>query len=181
MWLSTRVEYRLLETYLWTMVGLDPPFLPEDSLVAAAQSEVSTSGSLNTPGPSSSIPLVFPAGYHHGNRFFPLQSDRSDELGRYLARSLDVSRLNRIHKHLWFAGLERPARALHRCISAGREITLTEQADQHLLWITPKVFLKPLPMFLLCHAIWEEHLRHDQIAYESGVWFLLSYMWLVCN
>ncbi|KAI9858473.1 MAG: hypothetical protein M1830_006334 [Pleopsidium flavum] len=102
------------------------------------------------------------------------------DVGTFLSIELDVSRLNELHKHLWLAGLPTGARALHRQKLMDREIVLTEQADLHLVWYQNRIFIKPLPTFLLRQSMWRDHLCRSQDLYANACGFLLSYAWLVC-
>lgn len=111
----------------------------------------------------------------------------------FYAHELDVSRLNKIHKHLWLAGLERPARPLHRQVAIGRDIIVTEEADLHLLWTENRIYVKPLPDFLLSRAAWQEMIDYqpDRLdkrsqpndtattLHEKASGLLLSYLWLI--
>ena len=45
--------------------------------------------------------------------------------------------------------------ALHRQRVKGREIIVTEEPRLHLVWIRNRIFIKPLPRYLLSHAFWE--------------------------
>jgi hypothetical protein len=40
----------------------------------------------------------------------------------------------------------------------GREIVITEQIDLHLVWTSGRIYVKPLPRFLLEPRVWSEHL-----------------------
>ena len=51
-----------------------------------------------------------------------------------------------------------PARPLHAQLSMNRSIMLTEQFDMHLLWQDQRIFLKPLPRYLLRPSFWQRHL-----------------------
>lgn len=104
-----------------------------------------------------------------------------DNIRTFYANELDVSRLNLVHDHLWLAGLERAARPLHQQISIGRELILTEAADLHLLWAGNRIYVKPLPEFLLSYSAWEDVIVFDQELHERASGFLLSYLWLVCH
>lgn len=97
----------------------------------------------------------------------------------FFANEVDVSQLNKIDKHLWMVGLECPTRSLHQQVALGREIVVTEQADVHMLWEGSRIYIKPLPEFILCHDMWEDYVCNDRDLYEKGCGFLLSYIWLV--
>ena len=76
----------------------------------------------------------------------------------YLWQELGVDRLNQIHTWLWTAGRPMPARALHHQRLLCREIVVTEQMDMHLVWTTNRMFIKPIPRFLLEPRFWVDHL-----------------------
>lgn len=76
----------------------------------------------------------------------------------FLVQEFSLSRLE-VLKHLWYAGAERPAKPLHEQIMIGREIVITERMDLHLLWTNDrKLFMKPLPGFLLESVFWRTYL-----------------------
>ena len=101
------------------------------------------------------------------------------DLHAFFAQELNVSRLNRLHNHLWLAGLERPARPLHQQVAIGRTIVVTESADLHLLWEDIRIYVKPLPEFLLCAAAWDQYLNRSKEMHERACGLLLSYLWLI--
>lgn len=95
-----------------------------------------------------------------------------------------------------------PARGLHRQKMMSRELCVTEQADMHMLWGDGRLYLKPLPRYLLSATFWDEKLlcknscscpddasidkttseeafcKQKQL-YRSALGLLLSYTWLV--
>lgn len=101
-------------------------------------------------------------------------------LHQFFSLELDVSRLNKIQKHLWLAGLPKGARPLHRQLVLNRQIVITEQADLHLVWQKSRIFVKPLPLFLLVHGYWRDHICIDESLFMNACGFLISYAWLVC-
>lgn len=136
--------------------------------------------------------FILPATYHLQSppATRQINAPQTDASGLYIVdtnvrtfyrNELDVSRLNVIHEHLWLAGLERTARPLHQQIAVRRNVILTEAADLHLLWRDDRLYIKPLPEFLLSYAVWTEHLVHDAALHEQAAGFLLSYLWLICH
>ncbi|KAF2421093.1 hypothetical protein EJ08DRAFT_641645 [Tothia fuscella] len=101
------------------------------------------------------------------------------EIPEFLARDLDVQRLNDIHSRMWMCGRPLNARGLHRQLMMNRQIVHTEQADLHLLHYDKTMFIKPLPAYLLCPKTWELHFSHDRALHENATGFLLSYIWLL--
>ncbi|KAF4549768.1 Hypothetical protein D9617_20g028240 [Elsinoe fawcettii] len=126
-------------------------------------------------------------------------SHSTDELLAFLSHELTTPKLDRVHEHLWLAGLTRPARPLHRQILLRREITVTEDPNEHLVWKENQIFIKPLPEYLLQDDFWhhaafrnhkgkplaESHPHQtgditDQV-HRSACGLLLSYTWLVTH
>lgn len=105
----------------------------------------------------------------------------ADDVDAYLERDLDHSRLNRIHGLLWMAGRPLNARPIHRQQMMGFDIILTEQADLHLLKFSNKMFVKPLPDYMLDFLFWETYLCKSEDLHKSACGILLSYVWLICS
>ena len=102
----------------------------------------------------------------------------------YLKTELDMSRLNRIQQHLWWAGRVAEPRALHRQKALQREIVVAEQTDLHLVWWENYIFVKPLPRFLLHHGFFAQNLclrdtQETRARYASACGLLLSYTHLI--
>ncbi|OQD68822.1 hypothetical protein PENDEC_c030G01277 [Penicillium decumbens] len=65
---------------------------------------------------------------------------------------------------LWVAGRPMPPRPLHYQLLLSREILVTEQMDMHLVWTTGRIFLKPVPRFLLEPHFWNRYLCCGQVC-----------------
>ncbi len=173
----------------------DPPFSAEilyssrRSVEKTADGRISgeESGKIESTHFPQSRPykLILPAVYHDmkskSNTLQVIDEDDKASLSKYLRWELDLSRLDEIHDHLWLAGRPSSVRALHRQIMIGREITITEQADLHLVWQESRIYLKPMPGFLLDFGFWKNNLCRDEALYQSASGFLLSYVWLICH
>ena len=96
---------------------------------------------------------------------------------------LDRKPLCAVHKHLWLAGLPQCARPLHYQVLLKRSIVITEKAALHLTWSENRIFLKPLPEYLMEHSIWEQILckSGNRTLYGEASGLLLSYLWLVAS
>ena len=101
-----------------------------------------------------------------------------DDLSAFVNNELDVSRLDMIEDRLWLAGRLQNIRPLHRQQLLGRKILVTEQADLHLLWQDDKIFIKPLPPWLLDHSFFQNHIRTSP-ALSAALGFLKSYILLI--
>jgi hypothetical protein len=89
----------------------------------------------------------------------------------FLDHDLDVSRLNAIHRHLWWAGRPAAARSLTHQVALNRQLVVTEQADLHLVWNESSIFLKPLPAYVLE--------LQDIESNSPALSLLVSYIWLI--
>ncbi|KAF2678216.1 hypothetical protein K458DRAFT_142685 [Lentithecium fluviatile CBS 122367] len=103
----------------------------------------------------------------------------NDDIAKFLKDDLDLSRLNRIHGHLWMAGRPMRARPLHRYKMMGFQIIHTQQMDLHLLKFSNSLMLKPLAEYMLSYDFWFDNICTDKTLHESACGFLLSYVWLL--
>lgn len=75
---------------------------------------------------------------------------------------------------------------LHRQRVKGREIVVTEEPRLHLVWFYDKIFIKPLPEYLLSYALWETFLVNkvgplvcrDELR-RATLGFLRTYRYLI--
>ncbi|WAO97264.1 Hypothetical protein NCS54_01498100 [Fusarium falciforme] len=102
---------------------------------------------------------LFPASY-------PTKSDDlvapSRDVWACIKSELDLQRLKKVHGLLWLTGRLLPPRPLHHQLLLGREILVTEQMDMHLVWTTGRIFVKPIPRFLLEPCLWTKYLCCEQ-------------------
>jgi hypothetical protein len=101
-----------------------------------------------------------------------------------LDQDLRTPALDKIYSHLWLAGLPKAARPIHRQILLGRTIVITENPNEHLVWNANRIFIKPLPEYLISHEFWTTEgscLIQDRSLYQAACGFLLSYCWLICT
>ncbi|RDW67568.1 subtilisin-like serine protease [Coleophoma cylindrospora] len=104
-----------------------------------------------------------PASYHHhveleNGKKVRNVSDPNKNIKSFLKTELSLGHLDGMQKHLWFAGARHRATQLHFQIAIGREIVISDRMDLHLLWDNRRVFLKPIPRFLLDPAFWKSNL-----------------------
>jgi hypothetical protein len=102
-----------------------------------------------------------------------------DSIFEFLHYELSVQRLNIIRKHLWLAGRPIPARPLQQQVALGRAIITMEQIDLHLLWFRDRIYIKPLPRFLLSVKFWKNYLVANPETYGNAMGLLASYVWLI--
>lgn len=76
----------------------------------------------------------------------------------FLRQELGVKRLNDIHEWLWLAGRPMPPRPLYYQKVLRRDIVIHELMDFHLTWDERRIFLKPIPRYLLNQQFWQDNL-----------------------
>ncbi|KAJ1325835.1 DUF6601 domain-containing protein [Microdochium nivale] len=102
----------------------------------------------------------------------------------FLDQELLVRKLNAVQDWLWACGRPMPPRPLHHQLVIRREIIVTESPELHLLWGNGRLYVKPLPRWMLDPAFWADHLacdespRRRELA-ECARGFLFSYCALV--
>ncbi|KAI0116314.1 hypothetical protein GGR51DRAFT_313635 [Nemania sp. FL0031] len=129
----------------------------------------------------SPLSITHPATIMYRGTLLRPNNDRN-AMKAYLSTGLTPTRLDDIYKHLHYTGAPRFARPLHRQRLLGREIIITEDISEHLVWQQskdPKIFIKPLRAYLLDYGFWREHLCSDAELHKSACGFILSYIWLI--
>lgn len=114
----------------------------------------------------------------------------------YLEQELGLGRLKKHCKKLWVAGRPLPPRPLHYQRLLGREIVVAERMDLHLIWTSGRIYIKPIPRFLLDPSFWNKYLacQHGPDCWQTtdppcdssklrrcALGFLFSYAALICH
>lgn len=86
----------------------------------------------------------------------------------FLKDELELHRLTSIFDWLWIAGRPMPPRPLHHQLMLGRNILITEDMSLHLVWATGRIFLKPVPRFLLGRSFWAKYLTCPQLCLHGN-------------
>lgn len=90
-----------------------------------------------------------------------------------LEKELWARDLESIAPHLWMLTTQSSSNinALHRQKVKGREIIVTHDPRLHLVWFHDRIFIKPLPSFLLSHCFWKSFLapEHFNCTDQSSV------------
>ncbi|KAF1948345.1 hypothetical protein CC80DRAFT_521191 [Byssothecium circinans] len=131
---------------------------------------------LGAGGDNASSRSLLPATYRTKNYKIRLVSA---DIHSFLKRELDLERLNCIHKWLPLVGLPTQPRPLHYQILKRRTIVAAEQLDLHLVWSPSRIFIKPLPRFLLSPDFWKRYICQDLLLYQTAIGFLLSWVALI--
>ena len=141
-----------------------PPFPPTSSLIAREN-------------------LVLPAAFNDlpplSRALQPLRSEHRDEVHRFLSAFLDLSRFNGLREMLWLIAVHGAPRSLYYQKFLRREIVIAEELDLHLVWAKSRVFIKPLPDFMLNYDFWETYISCDPQFHRAACGLLYSYCGLI--
>lgn len=69
--------------------------------------------------------------------------------------------------------------SLHHQVTRGRDIIVAESAQLHLVWYYDRIFVKPIPAYLLSSAWWSWIERSDRDVFMAACGFLRSYSCLI--
>ena len=112
------------------------------------------------------------------------------ELFNFLERDLYGAELERMAPWLWWMSKQDSANVspLHRQRVKRRDIVLTEDPKLHLVWYHDRIFIKPLPKYLLSNTFWTRFVLADGAAssnhqrlrvHRSALGYLRTYFYLV--
>jgi hypothetical protein len=82
------------------------------------------------------------------------------DIGEKLDAEFMTPVLNKLAPRLWLMTTQSSENIepLTEQLVRGRKVVISEKPGLHLVWINNRVFLKPLPKYLLSHAFWEYYL-----------------------
>lgn len=112
--------------------------------------------------PSQSIDDLLPATVRNddaGSGFIQLKAPVEADIPQILYKELDIGRLKVVSNWFWLMGRPTPTKPLHWQHCVGRQVVPMENMGMHLVWTTGKIWIKPIPRFLLDHNLWNDHLR----------------------
>jgi hypothetical protein len=95
----------------------------------------------------------------------------SARIGDYLRHEFVTPALNTLAPSwLWLVAKQDSSHvsAAHHQLVRGREIVITENPELHLVWYYEKIFLKPIPEYLMSHAFWTYYLCRDSDFRKSS-------------
>ena len=94
----------------------------------------------------------------------------SDTLPNYLEQELTTPDLNKLHPHFWKVATpsSKHVTPLTEQAVRARSIIITENPELHLVWTQDRVYIKPIPKYLLSHAFWEFLAKKGPVGVEEG-------------
>jgi hypothetical protein len=141
-----------------------PPFPPTSSLIA--QEDVVIPAAFNDLSPVA-------------RELQPLRVEHRNEMHRFLSAFFDLSRFKAIRKMLWLIAVHGAPRSLYYQKFLRREIVIAEELDLHLVWAKSRIFIKPLPDFLLNYDFWETYISCEPQLHRAACGLLYSYFGLI--
>jgi hypothetical protein len=107
-----------------------------------------------------------------------------------LERDLLAPDLEKMAPHLWLLSTQSSSNVspLHHQAVKGRKIIITEDPRLHLVWIYDRIFLKPVPAYLLSYNFWTQYLLNTASPLpeptrtelcKSALGFLRTYKYLI--
>lgn len=85
----------------------------------------------------------------------------SEDIRLHLSNHLETPLLDELYDKLWLVARKsgQNINPLHTQKVKGRDIIPTEDARLHLIWHRNKIYIKPVPVFLLNHEFWATYLQ----------------------
>lgn len=101
---------------------------------------------------------------------YPAVSLNPSDILAWLLEELPTPRLDKMYPYLWLIATQSSSHIspLHEQNLRGREIIITENPELHLVWISNRVFIKPLPRFLLSYDFWQLYLSQPKSGAPSN-------------
>ncbi|TEY64681.1 hypothetical protein BOTCAL_0144g00170 [Botryotinia calthae] len=103
------------------------------------------------------------------------------EVDNFIKQEFLLNDLEEISPYLWMMSKHdsKSISPLHRQKVKGRDIVVTEDPRLHLVWYHDRIFIKPLPKYILSHYFWELYLctnRHSSPEHVTLQKAVLGYL-----
>lgn len=156
---------------------ISPPFSKAHQL--CNDFDLSESGG---PGEEAKLPLATLPGHPC------IMLNDSVRVKQFLDKEFCAHDLEAMAPHLWVMSTQSSANvnALHRQRVKGREIVVTEDPRLHLVWIHDRIFIKPIPRYLLSHTFWGMFLNkssqlggHQDTIRKAAMGYLRTFSYLI--
>ncbi|RYP93305.1 hypothetical protein DL770_000594 [Monosporascus sp. CRB-9-2] len=136
------------------------------------------SSELDKPSESSPTPTQCLPGYPR-----ILLQDRRKVL-EFLDEEFCSEDLNRMADKLWWMSKQDSSNIspLHRQMVKRRTVIVTEDPKLHLVWIHDRIFIKPLPRYIISYAFWRDCIGNGEDVHrirKAALGYLRTYLYLV--
>lgn len=127
---------------------------------------------INTDTPSDpTTAITTPKRYVPGQPRVSLDDEKG--VNEYLGKQLKTEKLDELEPFLWLVAKQDSSHVSELTLqkTRGREkIVITENPELHLVWIYDRIFIKPIPKYLLSHAFWKVYLSDNGSWSRVGTW-----------
>ncbi|OCK72840.1 hypothetical protein K432DRAFT_430872 [Lepidopterella palustris CBS 459.81] len=111
----------------------------------------------------------------------PRKALQGDALLPYLRQAHLTAELDKMAPKLYY--LATPTHThiapLHHQRAMGRQIVVTEHPGLHLIWYHDRIFVKPIPVYMLSGAFWNYIAEADQNILRASLGFMRTYCYLI--
>ncbi|OJD32652.1 uncharacterized protein BKCO1_37000167 [Diplodia corticola] len=165
-------------------VTFGPPFIPKHALFHSLHKPTTSNHTnpLCLASTSAKLPDRLPG--HPQTRL------TQHDLAAFLRRDLTTPKLDRFYHYLWLvaaaATRERPINTLTHQQVRGRDVTVSQNPELHCVWHDKRIFVKPMPAYLLSYDFWDAVFTEEWCATDEGrlvvtsaLGFMRSYGYLV--
>lgn len=106
----------------------------------------------------------------------PAVSLHTSQVHAHLSNELETPPLDELYHKFWLVSKKSGYNidALHRQAVKGRTIIPAQDPNLHMVWSRDKIYIKPVPVFLLNHDFWTIYLRSPKPRHSSGNSSILS-------
>ncbi|KAI9664044.1 MAG: hypothetical protein M1821_007535 [Bathelium mastoideum] len=106
---------------------------------------------------------------------------QSPALQVYLRDSYRTAELDKLMPYLWLVSTPRSSHvcALHHQAVRGRNVVVAENPRLHLVWYHDRIFVKPIPPYLLSQPFWTYLKQTDMETWRAAAGFMRTYSYLI--
>ena len=122
------------------------------------QTQLGGNGPLET-----EIDSLLPASSRKDHRIV-LPSKNPNNFLQSLEDDFSVKRIDDIYAHLWMVCRPFPPRPLNTQRVRDRTIIPSNDTSLHLVWTTGKIYMRPVPSFILCESFYEHYLSPNNLS-----------------
>ena len=112
-----------------------------------------------------------------------------ERLTTFLIKETCAPDLEIMAPYMWMLSTQSSANVspIHHQHVKGRQVIVTEDPRLHIVWIYNRIFIKPIPYYLLSHAFWECYLldpasplgEYRDLVKRSALGYLRTWIWLI--
>ena len=131
--------------------------------------------------PFTEPPIQFESEVDVGVHDYPSIKTDDQSLTGFLHKHIYPEATSHVNHRLWWISnhSEASISTLSRQKAKYREIMITENPNLHLCWDKGRIFIQPMPIYLLSATFWDRHLGHDSKLRCSTLGYLRTWRYLI--